>query len=98
MKFITVRDIRTTPSQIWKELPDEQEMVITNNGRPIALLTPLTDENLEDTLAAVRQARATQAVARMQQAAGTSGAAELTVAEIDAEIQRARAGRTERNE
>lgn len=98
MKFITVRDIRTSPGQIWKELPDEQEMIITNNGRPIALLTPLTDENLEDTLAAVRQARATQAVARMQQAARTTGARGLTDGEIEDEIRRTRTGRTERNE
>ena len=46
MKFITVRDIRTSPAEIWKQLPEEQEMVITNNGRPIALLTPLSDDTL----------------------------------------------------
>jgi len=49
MKFITVKDIRTTPAQIWKQLPEEHEMMITNNGKPIALLTPLSDANLEDT-------------------------------------------------
>jgi antitoxin (DNA-binding transcriptional repressor) of toxin-antitoxin stability system len=38
MKFITVRDIRSSPAAIWKRLPEEQEMVITNNGKPIALL------------------------------------------------------------
>ena len=52
MKFITVRDIRTSPTEIGKPLPEEQEMVITNNARPIALLTPLSDETLEETLSA----------------------------------------------
>ena len=50
MKFITVRDLRTSPAQVWKDLPEEQEMVITNNGKPIALLTPISDRNLEETL------------------------------------------------
>ena len=67
MKFVTVRDFRTKPAQIWKDLPIEQEMVITNNGKPIALLTPLSDENLEDTLKSVRRARAINAVKNMKQ-------------------------------
>ncbi len=67
MKFVTVRDFRTKPAKIWKDLPVEQEMVITNNGKPIALLTPLSDENLEDTLKSVRSARAINAVKNMQQ-------------------------------
>ena len=73
MKFITVRDIRTSPAKIWKQLPEEQEMVITNNGKPIALLTPLSDESLEQTISAVRQARAIEAVRVMQQTAKAKG-------------------------
>jgi antitoxin (DNA-binding transcriptional repressor) of toxin-antitoxin stability system len=41
-----------------KQLAVEQEMVITDNGRPIALLTPLSDETLEQSLSAMRRARA----------------------------------------
>ena len=67
MKFVTVRDFRTKPAKIWKDLPVEQEMVITNNGKPIALLTPLSDDNLEDTLKSVRRARAINAAKNMQQ-------------------------------
>ena len=62
MKFITVRDLRTTPAQVWKELPEQQEIVITNNGKPIALLTPLNDADMEDTVSAVRRARAITAL------------------------------------
>jgi len=67
MKFVTVRDFRTKPAQIWKDLAVEQEIVITNNGKPIALLTPLSDSNLEDTLKSVRKARAINAVKNMRQ-------------------------------
>ena len=87
MKFITVRDLRTSPAQIWKELPEEQEMVITNNGKPIALLTPLSDSTLEETVSAVRQARAINAVKQMQQSAVRQGTDNLTEKEIEEEIR-----------
>ncbi|NTW89032.1 MAG: type II toxin-antitoxin system Phd/YefM family antitoxin, partial [Desulfobulbaceae bacterium] len=38
MKFLSVRDLRGKSAQIWKDLPEEREMVITSNGRPIAIL------------------------------------------------------------
>ena len=87
MKFITVRDLRTTPAQVWKALPEEQEIVITNNGKPIALLTPLTDTDLEDTLASVRRARAINAVKKMQAAAVAGGISGMTMEKIDQEIR-----------
>jgi antitoxin (DNA-binding transcriptional repressor) of toxin-antitoxin stability system len=93
MKFITVRDIRTSPAQIWKQLPEEQEMVITNNGRPIALLTPISDESLEQTLSAVRRARAMTAVQRMQETAREQGLHRMTEDEIEEEIKAARRDR-----
>jgi antitoxin (DNA-binding transcriptional repressor) of toxin-antitoxin stability system len=94
MKFITVRDIRTSPAEIWKQLPDEQEMVITNNGRPIALLTPLSDETLEETLSAVRRARAVNAVHQMRRLARERGLDEMSEEDIQAEIDAARRERS----
>ena len=90
MKFITVRDLRTTPARIWKELPEEQEMVITNNGRPIALLTPLSDTNLEDTLKAIRKARAINAAQKMQEISIKRGNTGLKEQDIEKEIKEAR--------
>ncbi len=87
MKFITVRDLRTTPAQIWKELPEEQEIVITNNGKPIALLTPLSDTDIEDTVTAVRRARAANALKKIRESAVKSGLSEMTMEEINKEIQ-----------
>ena len=90
MKFITVRDIRTTPAQIWKDLPEEQEMIITNNGKPIALLTPVTDSDIEETLSAVRKARAINAVRKMQMSSQKNNLSKLTADEIEIEIKAAR--------
>lgn len=90
MKFITVRDLRTIPAQIWKQLPAEQEMVVTSNGRPIALLTPMDEGNLEDSLTAIRRARAVVAVNRMQQVSLNSGGKQLSQDDIELEIQEVR--------
>ncbi|MFH0974585.1 MAG: type II toxin-antitoxin system Phd/YefM family antitoxin [Spirochaetota bacterium] len=90
MKFITVRDLRTTPAKIWKDLPDEQEMVITNNGKPIALLTPLTDSDMEDTLSTIRKARAGSAISKMQFSAIKNNLSDMTSEEIEKEIKAAR--------
>ena len=90
MKFITVRDLRTSPAQIWKELPSEQEMVITNNGKPIALLTPLNDANLEETVKAVRRAKAINAIRKMQEVSIKKGNNALTNEDIENEIQKYR--------
>ncbi len=87
MKFITVRDLRTTPAQIWKQLPGEQEIVITNNGKPIALLTPLSDSDMEDTVTAVRRARAITAIKRIRELSKKKGLSEMSMEEINKEIQ-----------
>ncbi|ADK79833.1 type II toxin-antitoxin system Phd/YefM family antitoxin [Sediminispirochaeta smaragdinae] len=87
MKFITVRDLRTSPAQIWKQLPEEQEMVITNNGKPIALLTPLSDTNLEETVKAIRKARAINAVRAIQEISLKNGNSEMSNEEIEKEIK-----------
>ncbi|TVR71538.1 MAG: type II toxin-antitoxin system Phd/YefM family antitoxin [Spirochaetaceae bacterium] len=94
MKFITVRDIRTSPAKIWKQLPAEQEMVITNNGKPIALLTPLSGETLEETLSSVRSARAANAVRQLRKIAQKAGIDHMTDAEIQAEIDMVRRERS----
>ncbi|MCK4641448.1 MAG: type II toxin-antitoxin system Phd/YefM family antitoxin, partial [Candidatus Marinimicrobia bacterium] len=41
MKFLSVKDLRAKSAEIWKQLPVEKEMVITNNGRPVAILSSI---------------------------------------------------------
>jgi len=96
MQFISVRDFRTSSAAIWKRLPEEQEMVITNNGRPIALLTPLTDRDLEENLAAIRQAKALQAVRKIQMQSIENGTNKMTLEEINREISEVRKERARR--
>ena len=93
MKFVSVRDLRGKAADIWRELPDEREMVITSNGRPVAILAAVNECNLEESLAAFRRARAVDAVAMLQRRSVASGADELTAEEIAAEIAAVREAR-----
>ena len=90
MNFFTVRDLRSTPKTVWDTLEEQKEVVITNNGKPTALMIPIDDINFEDVLATVRQAGAMRAVNRMRIAAAESGASRFSLDEINAEIMAAR--------
>jgi antitoxin (DNA-binding transcriptional repressor) of toxin-antitoxin stability system len=87
MKFLSVRDLRGKSAQVWKELPAEREMIITSNGRPIAILSAITESNLEESLTAFRQARAVEAVASLQRRSVEQGTDRFTMDEIDAEVK-----------
>jgi len=90
MKFFSVRDLRAGTAKIWKSLQVEGEMVVTSNGRPIAILAAVNESNLEESLSAFRRARAVEAVASLQQESAHRGAAKLSMNEIDAEIKAVR--------
>ena len=93
MKFLSVRDLRGKSAKIWKELPEEREMVITSNGRPIAILAAINEANLEESLSAFRKARAVEAVACLQRRSTEQGGDRITLDEIDAEIKAVRSQR-----
>ncbi|MDH3403740.1 MAG: type II toxin-antitoxin system prevent-host-death family antitoxin [Acidobacteriota bacterium] len=96
MKLLSVRDLRNKSAEVWKSLATEREMVVTSNGRPIAVLSTVTEENLEETLAAIRRARAVAAVAEIQRRSVAGGAADMSRDEIDAEIAAVRRRRRQR--
>ena len=93
MKFLSVRDLKTKSSQVWKELAGQKEMIVTSNGRPIALLSSINENNLEQVLAAFRRARATNAVASIQYESTQKGTDKITMDEINAEIEAVRSKR-----
>lgn len=90
MKFLSVRDLRGKSAEIWKLLPKEREMVITSNGRPVAILAAITESNLEESLSAFRQARAVEAVVSLQRKSVEQGTDKLSMDEINAEIKAVR--------
>lgn len=92
MRFISVRDLNTKPKEIWSRVKDE-EIVITSNGKPIALLSGVTEETLEKTLRAIRRSRAFIALEEMQKKSIALGLDKLTNSDIESEIQAVRKSR-----
>jgi len=94
MNLVTVRDLRNRSGEVWGRLAQEQELIVTSNGRPIALLTPIGEDDVAKTLAVIRRARAQVAASRMRAAAATMGANQMTLDEINEEIHKARQERS----
>lgn len=93
LQFLSVRDLRARGAELWNALTTQREMVVTNNGRPVAVLSAVDEDSVEETIRAIRQARAVGAVTAMQEHALEVGLDRLTEAEIEAEIQAARRAR-----
>jgi prevent-host-death family protein len=93
MKFVSVRDLRNTPSEVWDALEEGGDLVLTANGRPKALVVRVDQDDFDSTVVALRRARAQVAVSRMRSGARASGADRMSDAEIEAEIKGARRAR-----
>jgi antitoxin (DNA-binding transcriptional repressor) of toxin-antitoxin stability system len=93
MKFLSFREQRGNSARVWRELPKEREMVVTSNGRPVALLTAVDQGTVEQSLSAWRRVRAIQAISDIQQESMRKGIDQLAMTDIVAEITRVRQGR-----
>jgi prevent-host-death family protein len=87
MKFVSMRDLRLKPGKVWKMAKEEKDVVLTVNGRPVAILTGVDEDSFEAEIEAIRRARALQALDSLQRDSLKSGTHRITVDEIEAEIQ-----------
>ena len=86
MDFVTLREFRTSPGKVWEKLAAEQELVVTRNGRPFAILTETSGPELEQDLKGVRAARAATAVQQLRRQAARDGLNSMPSDAIDSEI------------
>lgn len=96
MRFASVRDLRSSPRTVLGDPATGEEIVLTSNGRPVALVVPVRGDDLEAELGAFRQARAQLAIERMRTAAKAAGLDAMGADQIDgviAEVRRKRARR-----
>lgn len=96
MKFVTIRDLRSKSRQIQIDLPKYKEMVLTSNGKPIAIMASVSEDLLEESLDAIRRARATRAVTGLQLESIKSKRYLISSREIDKEIRDVRKRRAKR--
>ena len=90
MNFYSVRDLRTDTKNMWEKLSSGDEIVITNNGKPSALMISIPDGGFDETVQAVRQAKAMIALNRMRRKAAKAGF--MTDEEIESVIADVRNG------
>lgn len=97
MRFVSVRDLRGKSAQIWKRLAQAKTLVITSNGKPIAILSPTSEDTLEESLSAIRTARAIAAVEAIQNKSVQIGKDKMGLEEINTEIRAERKARSSRS-
>lgn len=93
MKFVTVRDLRNKSAQIRQYLSKEKEVVLTSNGKPFAIVTSASEENLEKSLIMMRRIRAENAINSIQKDSLEKGKDRISMEEINAEISAVRKAR-----
>ena len=95
MKFLSTRDLRNRPGYV-RDLAREDDLVVTANGKPVAILVGLEDDEFEEMAFAIRQAKAQRALSRMRRHAARRGLDRVSSAAIQAEIRAVRSKRRAR--
>ena len=92
MKFVSVRELRLKPGDVWKAAKIEKDLVITANGRPVAILTGVDENTFEQELAIIQRARALTALDRLHRKSVQKGTHTMSEKAIQAEIDEVRRG------
>jgi len=92
MKYVSTRELRNWPGLV-REMSADDELVLTSNGRPVAILIGVGADDLEETALAIRQVRAQRAVSRIRRRAAVAGTSRMPAKQVQAEIKAARAQR-----
>jgi len=91
MKFIAARDLRIRPRKVFRDLKEAEQLVLTSKGLPVAMMVPVTPDNVEETARTFRRAQALEAVSAIRERWARSGR-RLTMRQIDRIIRDTRKG------
>ena len=90
MNLYSVRDLRTDSKSMWADLNRGDEVVLTNNGKPSALMIDIPEGSFDEIVQAVRQAKAMIALNGMRRRAAREGY--MSDEDIESLIDEARNG------
>jgi len=95
MELVPVNAMKS-PRRLREQLTRKHELLVTNNGRPMALLLELNpDEDPEVPLRAYREVRSRLALEAIRRAATEAGTDRMSIEDIDAVIASDRAERNQ---
>lgn len=90
MDFVTVRELRTEAAKVWEKVAAGEEIVLTRNGKPFAIIAPTLPSEVENTIRALRAANFGRLLAEQHRRAAARGLDKLPMKTIDAEIAQVR--------
>ncbi|MBW7925476.1 MAG: type II toxin-antitoxin system Phd/YefM family antitoxin [Burkholderiaceae bacterium] len=93
METLSIRELRNRPGAVQDDLSKKGELLLTSNGRPVAVMLSVDGESLDETLEVLRLARGQLALRALRRRARDQGTSELSTEEIDAEIAATRRSR-----
>lgn len=73
MNFYSIDELCTKFNNILEELNNGKEVIITNNGKPSAIMINIPDGNLDEMIQIIRQVKATIALNNMRLKASQDG-------------------------
>ena len=97
MDYVTVRELRAESGKVWERIEAGEEIVVTRNGKPFALLLHTEPGEVEEALRVHRAARFGAVLDRIQAHAKARGLDRITEEEIEAEIAASRKERSAAN-
>ena len=90
MQFLTVRELSKSPKEALVKLNEDKKAVLTNNGKPQALIFKIDGNNLEKTLSLLQKLEFMQNITEMRLESFKKGNSKMTLDDINAEIKAAR--------
>jgi antitoxin (DNA-binding transcriptional repressor) of toxin-antitoxin stability system len=96
MHLIAIKDLKQ-PLLLKQRLRDEKELLLTSDGRPVAVLVDIGPaEDPDGVIQAIRDSRSRLALSQARDAARRAGTSGMTMREIEREITSARKARKAR--
>ncbi len=89
MSYVTVKDLKQTRN-LWKQLDEKRELVITRDGKPCAILVGVNADSCDESLAEIRRGLFSAAVSRIRRQAKGQPVSSEQVAEMISESRKAR--------
>ena len=93
MDFVTARELRSESAKVWEKIEAGEEMIVTRNGKPFALLVHIEPSEVEEKLRALRWSRFDRLLSEQHKRSAESGLDKLPMDEIDAEVAAVRKSR-----
>jgi len=90
MQFLTIRELSKSPAETLTRLNVDGKAVLTNNGKPQALLFKIDGNSFEKTLSMLQKLEFMQNLTSMRLTSMKNGNSEMTLDEINAEINTVR--------